>query len=49
MFGKGGGALSTWIKEFCQLVFIQTLQAFIYAIVNRIVICDFVYASYSDL
>lgn len=33
MFGKGGGALSTWIKEFCELVFIQTLQAFIYAIV----------------
>lgn len=33
MFGKGGTALSIWIKEFCELVFIQTLQAFIYAIV----------------
>ena len=32
MFGKGG-ALSAWLKEFCQLVFIQTLQAFIYAII----------------
>ena len=33
MFGKGGGPIGTWIKEFCQLVFIQTLQAFVYAIV----------------
>lgn len=33
MFGKGGGALGAWLKEFCQLVFIQTIQAFIYAII----------------
>lgn len=33
MFGKGGGPLNTWIKEFCELVFIQTLQAFIFALV----------------
>lgn len=32
MFGKGGGPLSSWIKEFCELVFIQTLQAFIFAL-----------------
>lgn len=38
MFGKGGGALSTWIKEFCELVFIQTLQAFIYAIVIAFIV-----------
>lgn len=31
MFGKGS-ALGAWIKEFCELVFIQTLQAFIYAL-----------------
>lgn len=38
MFGKGGGgALSTWIKEFCELVFIQTLQAFIYAMVIGVI------------
>lgn len=32
MFGKGGGPLGSWIKEFCELVFIQTLQAFIFAL-----------------
>lgn len=32
MFGKGGGPLGAWIKEFCELVFIQTLQAFIFAL-----------------
>lgn len=31
--GKGGGALSVWLKEFIALVFTQTLQAFIYAII----------------
>lgn len=31
--GKGGSALSTWIKEFCTLVFIQSIQAFTYAII----------------
>ena len=38
MFGKGGGLLSQWIKEFCELVFIQTLQAFIYAIVISFIV-----------
>lgn len=37
MFGKGGGALGAWIKEFCQLVFIQTIQAFIYAIIITVI------------
>lgn len=37
-FKKGGGALSSWAKEFLQLVFIQTLQAFIYAIVIGFII-----------
>lgn len=32
MFGKGGTPLSIWIKEFCELVFIQTIQAFLFAI-----------------
>lgn len=37
--GKGGGSpLSMWIKEFCQLVFIQTIQALIYAIILSMVI-----------
>ncbi|MBQ8044356.1 MAG: hypothetical protein IJ272_09485 [Clostridia bacterium] len=35
--GKGG-ALSIWIKEFCSLVFTQTLQAFIYAIIIIIIL-----------
>lgn len=38
MFGKGGSALSIWIKEFCELVFIQTLQAFIYALVIAFIV-----------
>lgn len=38
MFGKGGGPLNAWIKEFCELVFIQTLQAFIFAIVISFVV-----------
>lgn len=36
--GKGGGALDTWIKEFCTLVFIQTIQAFTYAIIIIVVV-----------
>lgn len=38
MFGKGGGPLSAWIKEFCELVFIQTLQAFIFALTMGFII-----------
>lgn len=38
MFGKGGGPLNVWIKEFCELVFIQTLQAFIFAVVISFVV-----------
>ncbi len=36
MFGKGG-ALSSWLREFGQLVFIQTIQAFIYAIIISVI------------
>lgn len=36
--GKGGGALSMWIKEFTALVFTQTIQAFIYAIIITIIL-----------
>lgn len=36
--GKGGGALSTWINEFCTLVFIQTIQAFTYAIIIVVIV-----------
>ena len=36
--GGKGGALSVWIKEFTSLVFTQTLQAFIYAIVISIIL-----------
>lgn len=38
MFGKGGGPLSAWIKEFCELVFIQTIQAFIFALVIAFIV-----------
>lgn len=38
MFGKGGGPLGAWIKEFCELVFIQTLQAFIFALVISFIV-----------
>lgn len=38
MFGKGGGPLNAWIREFCELVFIQTLQAFIFALVISFVL-----------
>jgi len=36
--GKGGGALSAWLKEFTALVFTQTIQAFIYAIIIFIIL-----------
>lgn len=38
MFGKGGGALNMWLKEFCELVFIQTLQAFVFAFVCAFIV-----------
>lgn len=38
MFGKGQGVLGAWLKEFCQLVFVQTIQAFIYAIIISFVV-----------
>lgn len=38
MFGKGGGPLNSWIKEFCELVFIQTLQAFVFALTMGFII-----------
>lgn len=31
--GKSGGPLSAWIREFTTLVFVQTVQAFIFAII----------------
>ena len=36
--GKGGGPLSVWIKEFTALVFTQTIQAFIFAIIISIIL-----------
>lgn len=38
MFGKGGGPLNAWLREFCELVFIQTLQAFIFALIMGFII-----------
>lgn len=35
---KGGPVLNSWIKEFCTLVFIQTIQAFIYAIIIALIV-----------
>lgn len=35
---KGGGSLSMWIKEFTALVFTQTIQAFVYAMVITIIL-----------
>lgn len=35
---KGGPVLNSWIKEFCTLVFIQTIQAFIYAIIISVIV-----------
>lgn len=34
----GKGALGVWLKEFCSLVFTQTLQAFIYAIIITMIL-----------
>lgn len=34
--GKGG-ALNSWLREFCALVFTQTIQAFIYAIIITLI------------
>lgn len=48
MFGKGGGTLSTWLKEFCQLVFIQTIQAFIYAIIIGVIMSLYETAAAGD-
>ncbi len=36
--GKMGGALSAWLKEFCALVFVQSIQAFTFAIIMVMVI-----------
>lgn len=36
--GKGGGPLSVWLKEFTALVFTQTIQAFVYAMVISIIL-----------
>lgn len=38
MGGKKGAVLNSWIKEFCTLVFIQTIQAFIYAIIISVIV-----------
>lgn len=38
MGGKKGAVLGSWIKEFCTLVFIQTIQAFIYAIIISFIV-----------
>lgn len=35
---KGGPVLNSWIKEFCTLVFIQTIQAFIYAMIISLIL-----------
>ena len=36
--GKMGGALSAWLKEFCALVFVQSIQAFTFSIIMVMVI-----------
>lgn len=38
MGGKKGAVLSSWMKEFCTLVFIQTIQAFIYALIISLIV-----------
>ena len=40
-----GGALNSWIREFCSLVFTQTLQAFIYAIIITLIMATYSYTS----
>lgn len=37
MGGKSGGPLASWIREFTTLVFVQTVQAFIFAIIIVII------------
>ena len=36
--GKGGSALSLWIREFTALVFTQSIQAFIYAVIISVIL-----------
>ena len=43
--GKGGGALNTWLKEFTTLVFTQTIQAFIFAIIISLILFGMVNTS----
>lgn len=43
--GKGGNALNVWLKEFCALVFTQTIQAFIYAIIITLILFGMVSTS----
>lgn len=38
MGGKKGAVLGSWIKEICTLVFIQTIQAFIYAFIISLIV-----------
>lgn len=38
MGSKGGGPLNVWLREFMALVFTQTIQAFIYAIVISVIL-----------
>lgn len=38
MGGKGGGPLASWIREFTTLVFVQTVQAFIYALILIVIL-----------
>lgn len=35
---KGGPVLNSWIREFCTLVFVQTIQAFIYAMIISLIL-----------
>lgn len=38
MGGKSGGPLSSWIREFTTLVFVQTVQAFIFVIIMILIL-----------
>ena len=42
--GKGG-ALNSWLREFCALVFTQTIQAFIYAIIITLIMATYSFAT----
>ena len=33
-----GGVLNNWIREFCTLVFTQTIQAFLYAVIISVIL-----------